>query len=275
MDPSEPDAKKRRTDSSTKRAAGKVFVITGSTQGLGEEIAMQLAQEGAEGLIILGRNKENGDRVAEALLANGAAKVKYVQCDLSKAEDCKRVIEVADAEFGRIDGLVNSAASTARGTWDDATVDHLDFLYAVNLRAPFLMMQAASKVMKREGKGGSIVNIGSVNGSGGMSKLPMYSATKGALETLTKNAAFSFRKDKIRVNNIAVGWMATPAEHATMLAEGKGENWLEEADATHPFGRILRPADVAKLVTHLLSDDAAMQTASIIHFHEQFIGTWD
>jgi NAD(P)-dependent dehydrogenase (short-subunit alcohol dehydrogenase family) len=270
----EPVAKKARTGDAS-RAAGKVFVVTGSTQGLGEEIAMQLAQEGAAGLVILGRNKTNGDRVTEALQANGAAKVKYVQCDLSKSEDCKRVIEVADAEFGRIDGLVNSAASTARGAWDDASVEHLDFLYAVNLRAPFLMMQGAQRIMKREGKGGSIVNIGSVNGSGGMSKLPMYSATKGALETLTKNAAFSFRKDKIRVNNIAVGWMATPAEHATMLGEGKGEDWLKDADATHPFGRILRPHDVAKLVTHLLSDDAEMQTASIIDFHEQFIGTWD
>jgi len=258
------------------RVGGKVFVVTGGTQGLGEAIALLLADEGAAGVVICGRSTENGARVSAELEKRGTTKALFVRADLGDEADCRAVMRAADETFGRVDGLVNCAASTQRGTWDDATVEHMDFLYRLNFRAPFILTQAAQKIMKREGKGGSIVNIGSVNGAGGISILPMYSSMKGAINTMTKNAAFAFRKDKVRVNCIAVGWMATPAEHDTMTGHhGKPEDWLDAADAAHPFGRILRPRDIAKMTVHLLSDDAEMQTGSIVDIHEQFFGCWD
>ena len=93
---------------------------------------------------------------------------------------------------------------------------------------------------------------------------------------MTKNAAFAFRHDRVRVNCIAVGWMATPAEHEVMTKyHAKPSTWLRDADAAHPMGRILRPRDIAKMAVHLLSDDAEMQTASVVDIHEQHMGCWD
>ena len=147
---------------------------------------------------------------------------------------------------------------------------------ALNVRAPFLLMQGASRLMERDGRGGSVVNIGSVHCYGGMPKLAAYATSKGALLTMTKNFAFAKRRARIRANYIALGWMHTPTEHATMLSEGQPEDWLVSvADPSHPFGRILRPWDVAKLVVHLLSDDAAMQTATCTDLHERFTGSWE
>jgi len=194
---------------------------------------------------------------------------------LTDAEQTKNVIAKAFEEFGRIDGLVNCAAVATRGDWYDTPVDLIDRLYSLNMRAPFLMMQGAANVMKDNG-GGSIVNIGSINGHGGQSNLPVYSATKGALMTMTKHAAWALRKDKIRANYLAVGWMYTPAEDALMQSEGSSAEWIDEADKNHPYGRLLRPVDIAKLTVHLLSNDSVMQSGGIIDFHENYgLCCWD
>jgi len=194
----------------------------------------------------------------------------------------KNFIAKADEAFGRIDGLVNSAAVATRGTWlggadgPAATPELIDRLYQLNMRAPFLLTQAAAEVMQREKTGGSVVNIGSINGHGGQSNLPCYSMTKGALVTMTKHASWALRREFIRCNYIAVGWMFTPAEDALMQSEGSAADWIDTADANHPFGRLLRPVDIAKQVVHLLSDDAAMQSGGIIDFHENYgLCCWD
>merc|ERR1711939_464069 len=109
-----------------------------------------------------------------------------------------------------------------------------------------------------------------INGHGGQSNLPAYSSTKGALMTMTKHAAWAMRGAHIRVNYIAVGWMFTPAEDAMMQSEGMPDDWIVEADQGHPYGRLLRPHDVSKLVIHLLSDDSVMQSGGIIDFHENY-----
>ena len=126
---------------------------------MGEAIALLLAAEGAEGVVICGRSAENGTRVAAALTRAGTAAL-FVRADLSEEADCRAVVRAADERFGRIDGLVNCAASTQRGSWEDADIEHMDFIYRLNFRAPFLLTQAARAIMKRQGKGGSIVNIG-------------------------------------------------------------------------------------------------------------------
>jgi len=135
--------------------------------------------------------------------------------------------------FGVCDGLVHCAATTTRGTWksvDEASADRDDFggtdvelfdrVYALNVRAPFLLMQGVSKLMRQSGRGGSVVNIGSVHSAGGSPKLVAYATSKGALETMTKNFAFAHRNDRIRANYIACGWMYTdgvPPRHCWQM----------------------------------------------------------
>jgi len=258
-----------------RRLEGKFVVVAGGTQGLGEAIAYACAEEGAAGVAICGRSEVNGGAVAQNLEKIGT-KALYVKADLTSVADTENFIAMADQSFGRIDGLVNSAAVSTRGDWGQVTEAMIDRLYKLNFRAPFMLTQAASEIMKREGKGGSIVNIGSINGHGGQSNLPAYSCTKGALMTMTKHASWALRKDLIRANYVAVGWMYTPAEDAMMKSEGMDEDWIEKADAAHPYGRLLRPADISKLVVHLLSDDACMQSGGIIDYHENYgICCWD
>ena len=146
---------------------------------------------------------------------------------------------------------------------------------AINLRAPFFLMQEAAHIMRREGRGGSVVNIGSINGRGGQTNLTVYSTSKGGLATLTRNAAAALGAERIRVNCINVGWMITPNEDSVQRAEGRPENWLEQVDAQMPFGRILRPTDVSGLVMWLLSPEGELMSGAEIDFdHFKIIGAY-
>jgi NAD(P)-dependent dehydrogenase (short-subunit alcohol dehydrogenase family) len=253
---------------------GKVIIVTGGTQGLGEGIARHLAELGAAGLVICGRNQERGQLVAADLEQAGCQSI-YVPTDLAVEADCRRVVQICDERFGKINGLVNAAGMTTRGTLDDTSVALWDQIFAVNVRAPFILIQESVRVMKREGQGGSIVNIGSMSAYGGQPFITAYCASKGALATLTKNAAHALRYDRIRVNDINIGWMFTPNEEAVQKAMGQPENWLELAEAEKPFKRILRPRDVAGMTAYLLSDAAEMMTGSLIDFDQNVIGNYD
>ncbi|MBW7886388.1 MAG: SDR family oxidoreductase, partial [Caldilineaceae bacterium] len=242
---------------------GKIIVITGGSQGLGEGVARRAVEAGAAGLVICARSVARGEATAAALTDLGCP-THFVPADLANVDDCRAVIHACDRLFGHIDGLVNCAASTERGSVEDTTVELFDRIFAINVRAPLFLMQETVRLMKRDGIGGSIVNIGSINAHGGQPNLTTYSASKGALATLSKNAAHALGPHHIRVNCINVGWMSTPNEHVIQKAEGKPDNWLEAADASAPFGRILRPADVASLVTWLLSDEAVMFSGSVV-----------
>lgn len=254
--------------------AGKVLVITGSTQGLGAEIARLAAERGAEGLIICGRSLGRGEAVAAARRSEGCSAF-FVQADLEDPASCNRIIAEAHRFFGRVDGLVNAAACTERGSLEDTSVEQWDKVMAINLRAPFLLMQAGVKSMQRTGRGGSIVNILSMSAHGGAAKLTPYSVSKGGLAVLTKNAAHSQRPHRIRINALNIGWMASHGEHDVQLREGQPKDWLERADAGAPFGRILRPRDVAGMTAYLLSDEACMMTGSVIDFDQHVLGIYD
>ena len=253
---------------------GKVIVVTGGTQGIGEGIATLVAQRGAAGIVICGRGTENGARVAAKLHEIGSETL-YVRADLDEVAQSRAVISAAQEHFGRIDGLVNAAAISTRGTIEDTSEALFDRMFDINVRAPFFLMQDAVKVMQETGTGGSIINISSISARGGQPSLAAYSASKGALNTLTKNVAYSQRNHRIRVNAIILGWTVTPNEHKVQLAAGNPENWLEGADATANFGRILRPRDVAGICCYLLSDEAEMMTGSIIDFDQNVVGTFD
>ena len=252
---------------------GKIIAVTGSTQGLGEEIVRLAGQSDASGLIVSGRSRERGEAVA-ASLDRSSRRAYFVQAELEEPDACRRIVECADSKFGRLDGLVNAAACTERGTLEDTSVEHWDKFMAINLRAPFLLMQGAVKIMQREARGGSIVNILSMSAHGGTPNLTPYSVSKGALGTLTRNAANSQRNHRIRVNALNIGWMATPAEDAVQRSEGQPDDWLNAADASAPFGRILRPRDVATMAVYLLSDEAKMMTGALIDFDQHVMGIY-
>ena len=254
--------------------SGKVVIVTGGTQGLGEGIALHLAEVGAAGLVICGRGQERGQMVVDALNQSGCPS-SYVPADLSKEDDCRKVVQACDERFGRVNGLVNAAGITTRGTLEDTTVALWDNMLDVNTRAPFILMQEAVRVMKRENTHGSIVNILSEASHCGSPPFMAYSASKGALAILTKNVAHGLRFDRIRVNGINMGLADTVGEHAIRKAGGEPDNWMELAEAKQPFRRLLRPEDIAKLTSYLLSDDAEMMTGSLIDFNQYAIHALD
>ena len=145
---------------------------------------------------------------------------------------------------------------------------------AVNARAPFLLMQEATRRMIRDGIRGSIVNIGSVSGHAGQPFLMPYSASKGALATLTRNAGFALLRNGIRVNQLDIGWMASDHERALHAAETGDAGALDRAAATRPAGRLLDPAEVARAVRFLASGDSGMMTGAVIPFDQSVPGAF-
>ncbi|QKD02882.1 SDR family oxidoreductase [Mesorhizobium loti] len=254
------------------RLDGKVVLVTGSTQGIGRAIAETLARSGAAGLVVTGRDKTRGDAVAAELAQLGTPTI-FVAADLGDPQTPALLAQACIERFGRIDGLVNAAGLTDRASFLDAGLDDWAALFAVNARAPFFLMQAAIADMRTRGQGGAILNILSINAHCGSPELAVYSATKGALATLTKNAANAHRFDRIRVNGINVGWTDTPAERL-MQAEtlGHGPGWLDAANAAQPFGRLLTPNDIANLAVFLLSDAAGPMTGAVIDQEQSVIG---
>lgn len=255
------------------RLEGKVVVVTGGTQGVGEAVALHAAENGAGGVVICGRQQAKGEAVVAAIEKLGAPAL-FVPADLSVVEDCRNIIRRCDERFGRVDGLVNAAADTNRATLEDATVEFWDYQFAVNVRAPFLLTQEAVRVMRREKIAGSIVNILSVAAYCGQDILTPYSTTKGALRTFTKNTANALRRHRIRVNGINLGWTDTPAEHDVQAKQGSAADWLEQGEAKSPFGRLIKPLDVARLCTYLLSDESGIVTGSCIDYSQRVMGVF-
>lgn len=251
----------------------KVGVVTGGTQGVGEATARLLARRGAAGLVICGRNEERGRRVAGELEATGCATL-FVQADLAKVDDCREVIEAAERRFDRIDCLVNCAALTDRGGIEDTTPELWDRMFAVNVRAPFLLLQGAVGVMRRRGIEGTIVNVVTMSSHGGAPYLVAYSSSKGALATLTRNAANALAEDRIRVNGLNIGWTSTPGEDATMKRwHDAPDDWLAQAGRAQPFGRLIEPEEVARAIAFLASGESGIMTGSVVDYDQTVVGT--
>lgn len=254
---------------------GKVALVTGSTQGLGEAIARLFAERGVKGLVIAGRNAANGARV-KADLEKLGAKTVYVEADLSKLDDVRKLVAACDKEFGRIDALVNSAAITDRGTIWDTSPELYDRMFDINVKAPFFLMQDALHLMKKTRTEGTIVNILSMSGHGGQSFITAYCGSKGALATLTRNVAMSVMNYRIRVNGLNIGWMDTPGEDRIMKTYHAADSaWLKKAEEGRPFGRLLKPTEVARAAAYLSSAESGLMTGSIIDFDQQVLGAAD
>lgn len=258
------------------RLDGRYAVVTGGTQGLGAAIARRFAEAGAAGVVTCGRSAAKGAAVAEAITADTGVPVVFVETDLAAVADCRAVIAAADARFGRVDILVNAAGLTDRGTLLDTSEALFDAMMAVNVRAPFFLMQEAVKLMIRDGVEGAVVNIGSTSSRAGQPFIAAYCASKGALATLTRNAGFALMRNRIRVNQLDIGWMASDGEDRVQREfHGADDGWLARASEGQPFGRLVQPAEVARAAAFLASADSGLMTGAVIQFDQSVWGGYE
>ena len=250
----------------SKVLAGKVAVVTGSTQGLGAAIATLYVKEGAK-VVLTGRSAADGKAVAKRLGRNAI----FEETDLVRVDDCRRLIDVALERFGKVDILVNNAVDATRATVDDVTPEIFDGIFALNLRAPLLLAHHAIKSL-RKGRG-VIINIGSINAFMGEPRLLVYAASKGALVTASRNLANYLKFDRVRVYCVNCGWMDTEGERAMMKHLGHPADFIDRAGKGWPLGRILKPSEVAEVALFLASERAAPFSGQVIELEQFPTGT--
>ena len=173
-------------------------------------------------------------------------------------------------------GPGRDAAITDRGTILDTSPELFDRMFAINVRAPFFLMQDAVAMMRRDGTHGTIVNVSSMSSMGGQSFLAAYSASKGALDTLTRNTAHALLRNRIRVNSLNLGWMASEGEDRIQREHhGQTDGWLETAAAAQPSGRLIDPAEAARAIAFLASDESGLMTGTTMGFDQSVWGAYD
>ena len=249
--------------------AGRVVVVTGAASGIGLAVARMAVAEGVSALVLTDRDAAGIKRLAAELDADTAC----VTADLTDPAAPATIATAATQKFGRIDGLVNAAGLTTRASLTTATPAIWDQLFTVNTRAAFFLMQAVVADLVARNAEGSIVNILSMNALCGIPELAVYSGSKGALATLTRNAAHAHMADRIRVNGINLGWVATATEHR-MQAEtlGRGPGWLAEDSAKMPLGRLVTAEEAARLAVFLLGSASVPISGAIIDLEQKVAG---
>ncbi|HTZ73104.1 MAG TPA: SDR family oxidoreductase [Candidatus Aquilonibacter sp.] len=249
------------------RLKGKVILVTGSTSGIGEGMVRLFAKEGAS-VVVHGMKMEDAKKTADEL-ENAGGRAFAVAGDLQDPAVPARVIEDAAAKWGRLDGLVNNAATTARGNIDNTDAAEFDRVIATNVRAPFLLIKAALPHFRKQG-GGRVINIGSVNAYCGERNLFAYSISKGALMTLTRNLGDAHGAEGLRIQQINVGWTLTKAEYEVKKKDGLPDDWPSQLPKQYaPSGRLLSPEDIAWAAVYFLSDEAPRVNGAVVDF-EQF-----
>lgn len=240
--------------------AGKVAVVTGAAQGIGAAIARMMAEAGAA--VIVADVSPKGETVVEELRAQGFRAV-YQATDVRSPDDVRGMIDRAVAEFGGLDALVNCAGVFPVAPFLETTPEFWDRVLDINLKGVFLACQAAAPALARRG-GGVIVNIGSLHATAGSPERLAYAVSKGGVVTLTRNLARSLAHQRIRVNCVHPGWVASEGEIELRRALGSPEGWQEEAGRQLPFGRLQTPEDVAAMVVFLASDLAEQVTGQVV-----------
>lgn len=235
---------------------GKVAVVTGASKGIGAGIAQALAAEGATVIVNYASSQADADRVVAAIEAAGG-RATAVQADVSQAADVTRLFEAAHAAYGRVDILVNNAATFELGPLESVTEAKFHHHFDTNVLSLFLTTQAALPYFSATG--GSIVNISSVAGLNPSANASLYAATKAAGDAVTVALAKELGPRGIRVNTVAPG--PTNTEGVRRLGQVSpgtpGEQFVVQLT---PLGRLGEPADIAAVVTFLVSDAAKWVT---------------
>ena len=242
----------------TNKLAGKVAVVTGASKGIGAAIAVSLAAEGAAVVVNYASSKAGADKVVAAITVAGG-KAIAVQADVSKSADISRLFSETKKAFGKVDVLVNNAGIYEFGSLENVTEEHFHKQFNLNVLGLLLTTQEAVKHFPTTG--GSIVNISSVVGRHPVAGASVYSATKGAVDAITKSLAKELGPKQIRVNSLNPGMIETEGLHTAGFAESDFRKHLE---ATTPLGRIGQPEDTAKVAVFLASDDSGWVTGETL-----------
>ena len=252
----------------------KVVLVSGGTQGVGAGVVRAALREGAR-VAFSGRRVGAGETLAEELRDAGGEAL-FLQADVADPAQATASVEQVVTAYGRIDSLVNAAGLTTRGTLLDTTPELFDQHVAVNLRAPFLTMQAAVRDMVGRGAPGTIVNIISISALGGQPYLAPYVAAKSGLIGLTRNVAHAHRFDRVRINGLNIGWTETEGEDAVQRRfHDADDTWRAEAAARLPMGKLAQVDEIADMVVFLLSERSGVVTGSVIDWDQTVPGAYD
>jgi len=253
---------------------GTTAFVTGASQGIGEAVALSLVEAGATKIALAARDANNLARVAAKIDKLGVEALPLT-VDLGSTDEIFEVAARATEALGPIHILANCAGVTDRGDLFTTTPQVFDHIFAVNVRGNFFMMQAIAPSMIDAG-GGVIINISSMLAHGGMTHLLPYSASKAALNLVTRNVGHALRKCRVRVHSINLGWTVTPAEHVTQTqVHGMPDDWATIEGAKQPFGRLLEASDAAGLCVFLASHEAQMMTGTSIDLEQWVSGVID
>ena len=235
--------------------AGKVALITGGNSGIGAAAARRVAELGAQ-VVITGRRQSKARRLINEITRNGGS-AAFVQADLSQPEQVKQIVPFAIDTYGRLDYAFNNAGISGENRLlTEQTEQNFDGVFAVNVKALFLLLQDEVKQMMAQGQGGSIVNTASVGGQLAFPTAGPYVASKHAVLGLTKTAAIECGRYGIRVNAVSPGAVRTEM----LLDVFRTQEALDKMTAVHPIGRIGRPEEIADAVTWLFSDRSSYYT---------------
>jgi NAD(P)-dependent dehydrogenase (short-subunit alcohol dehydrogenase family) len=244
------------------RLKDKTILVTGSTTGIGEAIARRAVAEGAQ-VLVHGRDETRGRALVAEL---GSAAALHVD-DIADPAAPARMVAAAVKAFGKLDALVNNAASVERSNLANTTVEQFDKIMAINVRAPMLLIQAAVEhLIKTKG---AVLNIGSVNGYCGEANLLAYSISKGGLMTLSRNLADALGRDGVRVNHFNVGWVLTPNEYHVKIADGLPADWPERVTLTKaPSGRLIKPEEIAAAAVYWIGDESRPISGTVLELEQ-------
>lgn len=241
------------------RLAEKVAIVTGGGRGIGKAIVERFVAEGAA-VMVTQRSEQEGRDLCDRLASEGAA-VEFAPADGREAAAVARVVERTLARFGRVDVLVNNAATGLLRSVVDTTDEEFTEVIDTNLRSIFLWCRHAIPHMLDAGSG-CVVNIGSVAGTVGFADDAAYCASKGAVLALTKQMAVDYSARGVRTNCISPGFIETQQMQVYLESHADPEARRAELDKLHPIGRIGRPEEVAAAAAFLASDDASFVTGA-------------
>lgn len=244
--------------SSSNRLAGKVAVVTGASKGIGAAIAKRLASEGATVVVNYAASKSGADSVVSAINGAGGT-AAAIQADVSKQADVQRLFAETKSLYGHVDILVNNAGIYDLGPLENVTEEHFHKQFNLNVLGLLFASQEAVKLFPADG--GSIINISSVVGPFPLANASVYSATKGAVDAITKSLARELGPKKIRVNSLNPGMIETEGAHAAGII---GSEFEKLVVGQTPLGRLGQPEDIAKVALFLASDESGWVTGQTL-----------